>query len=161
VYDVKFKSYFGEKQIRFGSWGRRHHIRLFNRGLIKWSEQRVHESLLLPKHVKREKIGGYLHHYSVKDAHECNSKAVLYARLSAEEYFQNGKEANFIKLYLSPVFSFFIGYIIYLGLLDGKEGWYISKITFKNKWLKYHHLNRIKAARRKRQFVKRDLTVEY
>ncbi|NNU34504.1 glycosyltransferase family 2 protein [Mucilaginibacter sp. S1162] len=31
VYDIKFKSYFGKKLIRYGSWGRDHHIRLFNR----------------------------------------------------------------------------------------------------------------------------------
>src|SRR5471030_1458777 len=27
VYNIKFRSYFGEKRIRFGTWGRDHHIR--------------------------------------------------------------------------------------------------------------------------------------
>ena len=30
VYDISFRSYYGLKQIHFGSWGRDHHIRLFN-----------------------------------------------------------------------------------------------------------------------------------
>lgn len=152
VYDIKFRSYFGKKRIRFGSWGRGHHIRLFNRSLIRWSEQKVHETLILPEGIKKRKIGGYLHHYSVKDVHECKRKAVLYARLSAEKYFQNGGEANFINLFISPVFSFFVGYILLLGFLDGREGWTISQTTFTNKWLKYHHLNRMRQSR-KGQFL--------
>jgi glycosyltransferase involved in cell wall biosynthesis len=85
VYDIKFRSYFGEKLIRFGNWGRDHHIRLFNRNLVRWSEQKVHEELNLPKGARAEKLNGYLHHYSVKDADECRRKAIFYARLSAEK----------------------------------------------------------------------------
>lgn len=40
VYDIKFRSYYGQKRIRFGSWGRDHHIRLFNRTKVKWSNSR-------------------------------------------------------------------------------------------------------------------------
>src|ERR1700744_5702283 len=46
VYDIKFCSYFGGKPIRFGTWGRDHHIRLFNRTYVKWSDTMVHEKLL-------------------------------------------------------------------------------------------------------------------
>ncbi|WP_158797197.1 glycosyltransferase family 2 protein [Pedobacter sp. L105] len=150
VYDIKFRLYFGKKPVRFGYWGRKHHVRLFNRKLVKWSEQqKVHENLIFPQGVKKKKIEGCLHHYSVKDVHECRSKAVFYAKLSAEEYLQRGKEANFINLFISPAFSFFMGYILLLGFLDGKEGWIVSKTIFMNKWLKYHHLNRKKQGRRK------------
>src|SRR6202012_540748 len=45
VYDLKFRSWFGEKPLRFGSWGRDHHTRLFNRTLVKWTETLVHETL--------------------------------------------------------------------------------------------------------------------
>lgn len=145
VYDIKFRSHFGEKRIRFGSWGRGHHIRLFNRKLVKWSEQIVHETLIIPKQVKTRKISGYVDHYSVKDLRECNKKAILYAKLSAEKYFQSGKEASLSNLLISPVFSFFVGYLFLLGFLDGREGWNIAKGTFKNKWLKYHSLNRMQA----------------
>lgn len=161
VYDIRFRSYFGDRQIRFGSWGRGHHIRLFNRKLVKWSEQIVHETLIIPKQVKKKKIPGYVDHYSVKDVQECNRKAVLYARLSAEKYFQNGKEASLFNLLLSPVFSFFIGYILLLGFLDGKEGWNIARGTFKNKWLKYHNLNRMQTDPEKRSVYQKQVTIEY
>lgn len=161
VYDIRFKSYFGKKLIRFGSWGRGHHIRLFNRNLVRWSEQKVHERLLLPKQVKTKRINGYLHHYSVKDLDECKRKAVSYAKLSAEKHFHDGKEANFINLFISPVFSFLMSYILLLGFLDGREGWNISRLTFKNKWLKYHNLHQMKQVQKKGQFMKTELSVDY
>jgi glycosyltransferase involved in cell wall biosynthesis len=161
VYDIKYRSYFGKKRIKFGHWGRDHHIRLFNRKLVKWTEPKVHETLVLPKQVKIKQIGGYLHHYSVKDAHECKAKAIYYAKLSAENYFKAGKKPTFINLYLSPCFAFFINYILFLGLLDGKEGLQISKTIFKNKWLKYHYLNSMKNTYQKKQVISNTFAAEY
>jgi glycosyltransferase involved in cell wall biosynthesis len=161
VYDIKFRSYFGKKQIRYGSWGRDHHIRLFNRQLVKWSETKVHETLILPKQIKRKKLNGYFHHYSVKNAYECNHKAHYYAKLSAEKYFESGKKTNIINLYLSPMFVFIKTYILLLGFLDGKEGWDISKITFKNRWLKYHHLNYLENNDDKNPVIKSTFAVHY
>src|ERR1700744_5009799 len=160
VYDIKFRSYFGSKRIRFGNWGRDHHVRLFNRTLVKWSEPAVHETLILPKQIKKKGLKGYFHHYSVKNAYECNNKAVYYAKLSAEKYYQSGKRANIINLYVSPIFVFIKSYILLLGFLDGKEGWAISKITYKNRWLKYHYLSQLENNYKKKPFIKSNFAVE-
>lgn len=140
VYDIKFRSYFGGKYIRYGSWGRDHHVRLFNRGLVKWSETIVHETLVLPSFIKKKKIDGAIHHYSVKNVQEFDSKGIYYAKLSAKKYFRAGKKAGLIKLYISPVFGFIKNYVVRLGFLDGKEGWDIAKTTVKNTRRKYHFL---------------------
>jgi len=160
VYDIKFRSYFGKKRIRFGSWGRDHHVRLFNRNLVKWTEPKVHETLLLPKQIKKKRLAGHFHHYSVKNMEECTNKAIYYARLSAEKYFQNGKRANTISLYISPIFVFFKNYILLLGFLDGREGWDISKTTFKNRWLKYHHLSHLEKISKKKPMINNSFTVD-
>ncbi|HEY9535545.1 MAG TPA: glycosyltransferase family 2 protein [Mucilaginibacter sp.] len=159
VYDVRFKSYFGKKLIRYGAWGRDHHIRLFNRTRVKWSDSNVHETLLLPDGTRMQRLDGYMHHYSVKDRRECYAKALFYARLSAEKYLNGGKKANAVNLYLSPIFSFVKAYILYGGFLDGKEGLDIARITYKNKWLKYHHLLRLENSQKKN--IKPELAVEY
>ncbi|MDB5114747.1 MAG: glycosyltransferase [Mucilaginibacter sp.] len=165
VYDIRFRSYFGKKLIRYGSWGRDHHIRLFNRTVVKWAEANVHETLILPKQIKTERLDGYMHHFSVRDTNECNSKALYYARLSAEKYLQSNKRANVVKLYISPVFSFVKSYVLFLGFLDGKDGWSIARITYKNKWLKYHYLSRLETNSKKKPYTKADLkgnlVVEY
>ncbi|MDR6943370.1 glycosyltransferase family 2 protein [Mucilaginibacter pocheonensis] len=142
VYDIPFKAYYGDKPINFGNWGRDHHIRLFNRTRVKWSEPPVHETLQLPQNVRVKKLNGHLHHYSVKNAQEHEAKIIHYAQLSALKYLQSGKKAGFVKLYISPMFHFFKTYIFLLGFLDGKEGWNIARMALKNTWLKYYYLNK-------------------
>ncbi|MDR3696831.1 glycosyltransferase family 2 protein [Mucilaginibacter sp.] len=161
VYDIKFRSYFGKKAIRFGSWGRDHHIRLFNRTRVRWSETIVHETLVMPQNISVKKIVGHIHHYSVKDAAEYDTKGSFYAKLSAKKYFNAGKKASAVKLYISPVFGFIKNYIFYLGFLDGHEGWEIAKSTVKNTRRKYLYLSQLQNLNEKRQAVKDSYVVEY
>ncbi len=161
VYDIKFRSYFGKKPIHFGSWGRDHHIRLFNRTLVKWSETIVHETLIFPEHVQTKKINGHIHHYSVKNIDEYDGKGTYYAKLSAKKYYRNGKRSNVIKLYISPIFGFLKNYIIYLGFLDGREGWNIAKTTVKNTHRKYHYLSQMESQRYKNKPKEDSFAVEY
>lgn len=161
AYDVKFRSYFGDKLIRHGSWGRDHHIRLFNRDLVKWSDTPVHETLLLPAYVTVKKIGGHLHHYSAKNIVEYANKSSYYAKLSAKKYFGAGIRAGFIKLYLSPVFGFIKNYILYLGFLDGREGWDIAKTNARHTRRKYYYLSLMENSQGKKQSVRESLAVEY
>jgi (heptosyl)LPS beta-1,4-glucosyltransferase len=142
VYDIPFRAYYGNKPIRFGNWGRDHHIRLFSRLRVKWSEPPVHETLVLPQSVHVIKLKGYLHHYSVKNIQEHEAKTIHYAQLSALKYLQSGKKASFVKLYIAPSFHFIKIYLFLLGFLDGKEGWHIATMALKNTWLKYHYLSK-------------------
>jgi glycosyltransferase involved in cell wall biosynthesis len=161
VYDIKFRSYFGKKLVRFGSWGRDHHIRLFNRDLVKWSETPVHETLVLRENIQIKKINGHLHHYSVKDVNEYDNKGRYYAKLSAKKYFSAGKKASAVKLYISPFFGFVKNYIIYLGFLDGREGWDIARTTVKNTRRKYQYLSQMENMPDKKQAVNDSFVVEY
>ena len=160
VYDIKYNSYFGKKLIRHGRWGRDHHIRLFNRQLVQWTEPKVHEKLILPKNVRIQQLGGCLRHYSVKDENECHNKAIYYARLSAEGYFKAGKKASIINLYVSPVFGFLVDYILLLGMLDGKEGLEIARSIYKNKKFKYQYLRELVSSDNRYSF-NRTLATDY
>ena len=160
IYDVKFRPYFGGKVIRYGGWGRDHHVRLFNRTLVKWSETVVHETLMLPVNAQIKKINGCMHHYSVKDVNEYNEKGRYYAKLSAKKYFNAGKRASMVKLYLSPAFGFIKNYICLLGFLDGHQGWDIARTSVKNTYRKYHFLSQIEE-QQKKQVYKDTFVVEY
>lgn len=146
VYDIRFRSYFGKKLIRFGKWGHDHHIRLFNRTIVKWKEAPVHETLIIPQGTKVKRLSGHLHHYSVSNNTECRNKALYYAKLSAQSCYNSHKKATFTKLYLSPVFNFIKNYVFYLGFLDGKEGWQIARSAIKHTRLKYYFLKKMEKA---------------
>lgn len=161
VYDIRFRSYFGKKLIRFGGWGRDHHIRLFHRACIRWTETMVHETLQLPGEIVKKELSGCIHHYSVKDVNEFNLKGTYYAKLSAKKYLYAGRKANIIKLYISPAFGFAKNYIFCLGFLDGRAGWEIARTTFKNTKKKYEFLSDMGAPGHKKQSVKDNLAIEY
>jgi glycosyltransferase involved in cell wall biosynthesis len=161
VFDLKFRTYFGNKRVRFGSWGNDHHIRLFNRKLVSWFDTTVHETLVLPKNTEVKKTDGYVHHYSVKNAAEYDAKSNLYAKLSAVKYLNNGQKASFAKLYISPIFGFLKNYICHLGFLDGRAGWEIAKITVKSTWRKYYLLNQMQGLKPKAQVYKDSFVIEY
>ena len=89
------------------------------------------------------------------------AKAINYARLSAESHFQSGRKPGIFTQYLSPCFGFFINYILFLGILDGKEGWQIARTIFKNKWLKYHYLIAMVNAHKKKPFINQGFSMDY
>jgi glycosyltransferase involved in cell wall biosynthesis len=157
VYDIPFKAYLGNKLIHFGNWGRDHHIRLFNRIHVRWTETPVHETLILPKKAAVQKLAGHLHHYSAKNEQELETKIVHYAQLSAIKYLKNGKKAHFTKLYLAPSFHFVKVYLFLLGFLDGKAGFTIAKMAFKNTWLKYYYLSKAAQTTKQKQLYQHDL----
>jgi len=162
VYDIKFMSYYGKKPVLFGAWGRDHHIRLFNRKLVKWSEPPVHETLILHHVIRVKKLEGRLHHYSVKDSSECYLKTIHYARLNAEKYLMSGKKATFVKLYLAPIFHFIKNYIVFLGFMDGREGLDIARMISRHTSMKYRLLKKLsKRSYREVPQMKDSLVVEY
>jgi len=162
VYDISFRSYYGQKKIRFGSWGRDHHIRLFNRKTVKWSDSPVHETLIMPGDITVKKLRGHFHHYSVRDAGEFLSKADHYAKLSANKYLLNNKKPTFLKLHVAPLFHFVKNYIVFLGFLDGKEGWNIARMISKHTRLKYRLLkNQPLPVNKEAPKLKDNLVVEY
>ena len=50
------------------------------------------------------------------------------------------KKATFIKLYLSPLFSFIKNYFFKLGFLDGYYGFIVCKFHSQYTYLKYKYL---------------------
>ena len=143
VFDIRFKTFFRNKWIRFGEWGSDKHIRLFNRKKIRWNEVAVHETLILPDGVKITMLKGHVLHYTVIDEQKYFDKMTHYARMNAEKYFAAGKKPNFFKQYFSPVFAFLQYYIFHLGFLDGREGFIIAKTTARYTFLKYIYLKEL------------------
>jgi glycosyltransferase involved in cell wall biosynthesis len=142
AYDLNFKTYFGKKQIRFGEWGVDHHVRLVNRKQTRWSDDEVHEQLVIPAGVTIQKLGGAVHHYTIADEASLRDKFIRYAELNALKY-HGTKKASAIKIWGAPAFSFLKNYIFKLGFLDGTEGYTIAKLSAYYTWLKYSRLKQL------------------
>lgn len=143
VYDIPFKNFIGDQYLRYGEWGGDHHIRLFNRKTVNWDDAPVHEQLVLSPGIAVKKLRGHVLHRTVKDMDDYGHKMTRYAMLNAEKYFQQGKKASWLKLRLSPGFTFFNYYILRLGFLDGHAGYVCAKMTAWYTFLKYARLKEL------------------
>ncbi|MDI9363730.1 MAG: glycosyltransferase family 2 protein [Flavobacterium sp.] len=142
LYGCKRESFLVNKKIRFGEWGRDKVFRLYNRNETTWDLTQVHENIH-HNHLTKTLIAGSLLHYTMQSIEEYEQKTILYAKLSADKYFTNGKHASILKKIFSPTFSFIQNYIFRLGMFDGKEGLIIAKTSAKYAWLKYRYLEQL------------------
>lgn len=140
VYDIPFKNFFGDKHLKYGEWGRDHHIRLFNRKNVNWNESPVHEQLVLPHGTKVQTIKGSVLHYTAVNIKEYEAKLMKYAALNAEKYQQQGKKAGPLKKYLAAFFSFVQNYFFRLGFLDGRAGYQCAVLMARYTFVKYKKL---------------------
>jgi glycosyltransferase involved in cell wall biosynthesis len=136
IYGFKRQNYFLGRKIRFGEWGRDKVFRLYNRNYVSWDLSPVHE-ILIGNNTAEKKIAGYVNHFPVISQQQNADKTYKYARLNAQKYYQQGKKATFVRRYFSPAFSFVKTYILFLGFLDGKQGFVIAVSIAKYVWLKY------------------------
>lgn len=139
-YTLRFKTFLGKKEIRFGEWANDAHLRVFNRRKVRWNDAAVHERLLLPPGFITQHLHGNILHYTMKDLAEYATKMNSYALLGAQRYFEQGKKSPWIKRNLSHRFSFVQNYFIRLGFLDGIHGYWIARMTAQYTFLKYARL---------------------
>jgi glycosyltransferase involved in cell wall biosynthesis len=142
-YRFRFKNFIGNKALRFGEFGFDSHIRLFNRKQVLWNDSPVHEKLVQQNGVKEQTVNGFILHYTMKDTAEFVHKSVNYALANAENYFQQGKKATWVKQYLSPAVMFTKYYIVRLGFLDGWAGLFSARMAALYTYLKYARLREL------------------
>ncbi|MBM3914558.1 MAG: glycosyltransferase family 2 protein [Sphingomonadales bacterium] len=143
VYNLRFINFYKNQPVRFGEWGWDFHVRLFNRNYVTWNEAMVHEKLQYPNECKVLKLKGHVLHRTVSSLEEYKEKTIRYAKLSAKKYYSAQKKASWIKLYLSPPFTFVLYYFIKLGFLDGKAGLLCAYMTTRYTYLKYRYLKKL------------------
>jgi glycosyltransferase involved in cell wall biosynthesis len=142
IYKFYRTNYLNHKRIRFGTLGFETVKRIYNRNYAQWDLTLVHEKLesLQPS---KKLIAGCICHYGLKNEKDYKSKAVLYAQMSAEKIFAQGKKATLAKRYFSPAFNSIKSYIFQFGFLDGRTGWISAKTIAYYSWLKYFYLNEL------------------
>lgn len=137
AYAVRLRNHLGARYIRWGAWGADRRIRLFNRTGCNWSDAPIHEKVTLPPGTEVVHLKGTMHHRTAASIADYRRKLDAYARLTAEHYHREGKEATFVRRHLSPLYTFFKNYVLKLGFLEGRAGWQISVATARYTHKKY------------------------
>jgi glycosyltransferase involved in cell wall biosynthesis len=95
-------------------------LRLFDRRHARWSDDVVHEKVLVEGDV--ETLAGDLLHDSAESLESYLAKQNRYTTLAAKDAIARGKKANALRLVISPVVRFLKFYVFRLGFLDGVPG---------------------------------------
>lgn len=145
VYLMNRLTYMGNYPVKHCGWFPDWNTRLFNRKVMRWNDNYVHEKLVSDHNLVKEKLSGLIDHFSFRDEAHMKEKFENYSKLRAEEWKKSGKTPNIFKKLFGPYFRFFRTYLLKGGFLDGKTGFTIAKNEYylKKNELKYYYKDRL------------------
>lgn len=135
TYRFKRLSQFCGQWIYHGDWGRDQVTRLFKNGKAVFSNDIVHERLIYDGSVQL--INGVLKHYSQDNIAMLLQKINDYSSASAQVLFQKGKTSNLFKANIHQYWTFFRGFMLRAGFLDGTKGYLVAKLSAYGAYCKY------------------------
>lgn len=127
AFKIPRRSFFIRKFIKHSGWGNETVVRLFKKDYAKFSDNLVHESIIIDGNIAA--MQNPILHYTAPDFKTFYDKQIKYAYLSAEQMFSNDKKVNFMQILIHPLAAFLKTFFLKLGFLDGIEGFSIARIN--------------------------------
>ncbi|VEG89864.1 glycosyltransferase family 2 protein [Legionella spiritensis] len=125
AYRIPICMNFYGKVMRYSSSPKRH-IRLFKREGARYSEDIVHEKILLPADARVGKILVPIMHHSYRDVSHALYKMNRYSSYTAKIRRKDRVAPSFMQVLFSAGWMFFRCFILQRGFLDGKEGYLLA-----------------------------------
>lgn len=121
AFRVLIQMHFYHKALKYSSSSSRH-IRLFKRESARFSDDIVHEKIVLPEGRRVGKLKNPIMHHSYRDVSHVLYKINKYSSYSAKSRIKANKKPLFSRVLLGSVWMFLRCYFIQRGFLDGKDG---------------------------------------
>jgi glycosyltransferase involved in cell wall biosynthesis len=122
AFSLSRKNLFLRRWIKHGGFWPDPKVRIFARGLGRFEERAVHETIQVSGRVAAINRGALIHH-SYPTLSDYIEHMNRYSSLGAEMVVANGKvRFSFIDIVLRPLATFVYNYFFRLGFLDGREG---------------------------------------
>lgn len=134
AFRVRRRSIFIDRLIRFGDWRSDKVVRLFRRDLARFSDDLVHERLIVDGPIRD--LTGFLGHFSVRSIADSRSKMWEYNQSAAVRIAKEGR-GGLIKGLSKAAFSLLRGLVLRMGLLDGIRGVQLAWFNAKGTYLRY------------------------
>jgi glycosyltransferase involved in cell wall biosynthesis len=138
-------SQFCGKFIRHSGWYPDYVLRLFRRTRGRFSEDIVHERVILEGDAGR--LTSPLLHYSYLNDADVHRKTEQYAKAGAVQMMKNGKTTTLAGANLRAGWAFIRTYFLRLGFLDGTAGFKIALMNFRTTYLKYRQLRILRSTK--------------
>lgn len=130
----RLSSYCG-RFMRHSGWYPDRIVRLFRRSAARFSDDLVHERLLIEGETGQ--LGGELLHYPFDDLEAVLHKVNHYSSAGAAMQQQRGRSASLGGAVLRGLWSFLRTYVLRGGFLDGREGFMLAVSNAEGTYYRY------------------------
>lgn len=129
------------KWVHHSGWYPDTKLRLWDSSKGKWTGTNPHDRYDLNEGDKNTgHLKGDILHYSYYTKDDHYKQVYYFTDILAKAQYKEGKTTSLLQLYMSPLVKFFRDYFLKLGILDGKAGFSISRISAYATYLKYKKL---------------------
>lgn len=135
AYEISRLSSYCGHFIKHAGWYPDYIVRLFRRDAARFSDDLVHEHLLVEGHAG--KLDGELLHYSYQNLEQVLGKVNQYSSAGAAMMQQRGKRATLSGAVLRGLWSFIRTYFLRAGFLDGQEGFMLAVSNAEGTYYRY------------------------
>ncbi|WP_067099812.1 glycosyltransferase family 2 protein [Marinomonas atlantica] len=140
AYSVNRKSWVFGRFITHSGWYPDRVTRLYRIAEGNYSDNLVHEKVLLKDGVATENLKGDMTHYTYENLHHYLVKSASYAKLSADQKQKRGKTTSLGSASLHAFACFVKMYLLKRGFLDGKQGFLLAILSAHSTFVKYADL---------------------
>jgi glycosyltransferase involved in cell wall biosynthesis len=139
AYEIPRLTQFCGRWIRHCGWTPDRVLRLFKRDAARFSNDLVHERVILSQGVPRC-LMGHLLHYSYPSPSHYWRKLEQYSDAWAQQRFAEGQKTSMVRAALAGVVAFLRSYFFRLGFLDGAMGFAVCAMQAQAAFGKYFAL---------------------
>ncbi|HOP13067.1 glycosyltransferase family 2 protein [Lentimicrobium sp.] len=138
------------KWIYHCGWYPDRKLRLWDSRKGRWGGENPHDRYeLTEKDATTAHLEGNILHYSYYTLNDHHRQVEYFTTILARTQFNNGKRAPWPVMVISPVIKFLRDYFIKLGILDGRAGFTISRISAYATYLKYRKIRQLQQSKNK------------
>lgn len=128
AYRIPIQMNFYNQVLKYSGSPKRH-IRLFKRVGARYSDDIVHEKIMLPHGVTVSQLKSSIMHHSFKDVTHALYKINKYSSYSAKIRIESNKTTNFPLIFIGTGWMFFRCFILQRGFLDGRAGFLLAVLS--------------------------------
>ena len=135
AYEISRLSSYCGRFMRHSGWYPDYVARLFKRDAARFSDDLVHERLIVEGSTGR--LQGTLLHYAFDDFEEVLYKINRYSSAGAKMLHQGGRRTTLTAAVLRGIWSFFRTYFLRGGFLDGQKGFMLAISNAEGTYYRY------------------------
>ena len=128
-------SSFCGREMRHSGWWPDYVIRLFRRDRARFSDDIVHERVIVDGSVGT--LDNPLRHETFINLDDLLEKMNSYSTLSARQLHADGKRGSLTRAVVKSLWAFFRTYVLRRGFLDGREGFMLAIATAEGTYYRY------------------------